>query len=77
MNRVEIARHTRGAIGMIVCCEAYVTDAAILAHCNQFNPSGTKLGWTTVVRNQPDLDRVMRPLPCADHSGRIHLMVLC
>lgn len=73
LKRVEIARGIVGICHMQVCVVPDATDEEIIAVCNQENPAGTTNGWVRVVRNG---DR-QGPMPCANHEGRIHLLVAC
>ena len=85
MNRIEITRSIVGACHMQVCAEADVTDEEILRECNYRNPSGTKNGWSRVIRDDPEPGsfwapaegKTLTPVPCANHPGRMHLLVAC
>lgn len=72
MARVAVSRPFVGIFYMQVCAVADATDAEILAVCNRDNPSGTFRGWCGVVR-----DGDHAPVPCADDSARVHLLVEC
>ncbi len=60
---------------MQVCAVKDATDNEILETCNRENVAGTTNGWTTVIRQ--DTERMQGAVPCADDSGRQHLMVGC
>lgn len=75
MNRIVTTKFMHGIAEMQVCCEADCNDEEILDHCNKDNPSGTTLGWCTVVRNDERKDR--NPVVCADDAKRIHVLVGC
>jgi len=63
---------TRGIVGichMQVCIVKDATDEEILKVCNGENPSGTSLGWSTVLRHDA--------VTCDDDKERQHLLVQC
>jgi hypothetical protein len=64
---------------MQVCAEKQASDEEILAVCNRDNPAGTENGWSTVCRStEPDPNWGNRkPVQCADHPERLHLLVVC
>lgn len=64
-----------GICHMQVCAEEAATDEEILAVCNRENPSGTSMGWSSVVRVKDAM--ADGPTPCADDPTRIHLLVRC
>ena len=74
MDRVVTTRRMLGITSMQVCCVKDATDEEILKHCNRNNPSGTINGWGIVVRDEKD---GALPVPCDDHSDRLHIVVLC
>ena len=80
MNRVEITRSIMGILHMQVCAVDDATDEEILKVCNEENPSGVENGWSEVIRESDDsLGREENkvPVPCEDHEGRTHFLVLC
>jgi hypothetical protein len=72
MERVTISRPAIGLLYMQVCVVEDATDEEILEVCNLRNPSGTELGWCSVKREGEH-----GPVQCADHEGRIHILVGC
>ena len=54
MKRVEITNMAVGICYMQVCTVLDATDEEILEICNYQNPSGTKQGWTKVIRKEED-----------------------
>ncbi len=66
---------------MQICVVEDATDEEILQHCNAENPSGTTGGWGRVIREKTELTSIesenMRPVPCSQEQGRIHLLVSC
>ena len=81
MKRVEITNPFCFLFGMQVCAIDDATDEEILARCNTDNPSGTTMGWTTVLRETDDEiighEHNKAPVACQDHNGRTHYIVLC
>jgi hypothetical protein len=71
-ERVTISRMMVGICHMQVCCVKDATDAEILHVCNSQNPSGTRGGWSEVIR-----EGIGAPVPCMDDSTRIHVMIAC
>ena len=81
MERVMVTRAMMGIAGMQCCAVADATDTEILAVCNRENPSGTRNGWSSVVRSVI-VDNMFRgeqaqPVTCGDYPDRQHLIVLC
>lgn len=74
MARVEVSAMMVGICHMQVCAERDVSDEEILAVCNRENPSGTSLGWTTVIREG---EAKQEPIQCADDASRLHFLVAC
>ena len=72
---VVITRSFLGICHMQVCATWHVTDEEILRVCNSKNPSGTSLGWCRVIRSQDE--GKLAPVPCADDSSRLHILVAC
>ena len=68
-----------GICHMQVCAARDATDEEILSVCNAENPSGTRNGWSRVIReagkdgfwNEPG------PVACAEDSSRLHMLVSC
>lgn len=80
MNRVVVSRPIVGFAHMQVCAVADATDEEILLVCNSENPSGTSMGWSSVLRG-PATEfwegESKAPVACADDAGRLHLIVGC
>ena len=74
MDRIIITKPFHGICHMQVCCEKDATDEEILSICNSENPSGTTLGWCSVLR---DGNGGQSPLVCADNPDRLHILVGC
>ena len=55
---------------------AECTDEEILRVCNKENPSGTTLGWCSVVRSDAKEPK-RNPVACAQEPGRTHFLVAC
>ena len=72
MERVVVTRQFVGICHMQVCAASDASDEEILSVANTENPSGTDLGWTRVVRSGDG-----GQVPCADDSGRVHLLLVC
>ena len=72
MERVVVTRPVMGLLYMQVCAVEGATDEEILGVANSKNPAGTTNGWARVVR-----DGEMKPVPCEDHPGRQHLILVC
>ena len=80
LARVVITRAFVGICHMQVCVQADATDEEILAVCNRKNPSGTRNGWTEVIRKNGErgsLNEKMAPVKCGDYPSRLHIMVSC
>ena len=75
MDRVEVTRPFMGLLYMQVCAVADATDEEILEVCNRKNLCGTTNGWCSVLR-MPENEK-QRPVPCADHAGRQHILIAC
>ena len=67
--RVIITRGMVGICHMQVCIVKDATDEEILRVCNGENPSGTSLGWATVLRSDM--------VTCDNDKDRQHLLVQC
>lgn len=81
-DRVVVNKLWTGLTSMEVCAVNDATDKEILQVCNRDNPAGTTNGWTVVVRGDNELKEhrlaeTAKPVPCADHEGRTHFIVLC
>jgi len=76
MNKVIITKPMQGICHMQVCAEKDTSDEEILDVCNRENPSGTKAGWSEVIRNDKE-HPVNNPVTCDDHSSRTHFLVVC
>jgi len=76
MNKIETVKPVHGICHMIVCSTKEATDKEILDFCNKDNPSGTTLGWATVIRNDKKHPQC-NPLVCNDNKDRLHFMVGC
>lgn len=76
MGKVEINRFFLDLCHMQVCAEAGATDEEILDACNALNPSGTTLGWTRVIRDDPEYPN-RNPVTCATNPKRVHFLVTC
>lgn len=72
MDNITIERPWMGLYHMQVCCKKESTNEEILECCNKENPSGTSLGWTTVVRSGDN-----KPGQCKNYPGRLHIIVSC
>lgn len=79
--KVQVARTFVGICHMQVCCERDATDEEILSVCNALNPAGTSNGWGSVIRENFESTfwpaEKMRPVPCDDYPGRVHVLVGC
>ena len=71
MDRVIITRGMVGIAHMQVCAVEDATDEEILKVCNRENPSGTTLGWSSVLRQNP------KPVVCESYPERRHFLVEC
>ncbi len=80
MERVVVSRPVVFIGMMQVCAVDDAWDDEILEVCNQENPSGTTDGWSLVIR-RPDgslgQEGNKAPVPCEDHPGRTHFLILC
>lgn len=87
MERVEVTipictqAGVFGLVLMQVCAVKDATDEEILEVCNRENPSGTILGWATVIRKEQAGNmwhtKNKLPVPCEQHADRLHFLVLC
>lgn len=81
MNKVIVTAPVLGVCMMQVCAEKDATDEEILGVCNGENPSGTRHGWTSVIREVEEgcMFRTEKALPvkCSDYPDRRHFLVLC
>lgn len=68
--RVEVAQSMVGICHMLVCAVATATDREILQVCNTQNPSGTRMGWSEVIRG-------LKPIVCEKDAARWHFLVSC
>ena len=81
MNQVVVTKCTMAVPGifgiatMQICAQKDATDEEILNVCNAENPSGTKDGWSSVVRK--DVEHYPGPVRCADNKDRLHFIVTC
>lgn len=81
-ERVIITRSMIGICGMQVCAVSDATDEEILNVANTRNPSGTKNGWSVVLRTKEqieefNLEENCLPVECDDNSSRTHFLILC
>lgn len=80
LPRVQVTAPVMNIFTMQVCAVDDATDEEILAVCNRENPAGTSHGWAKVIR-EPDesfgQESNKAPVACAEHSGRMHFLVLC
>lgn len=80
-RRVEVSRGMVGLCGMQVCACKDATDDEILLVCNTRNPSGTRNGWSSVVRQAEEGSSFKAaknlPVVCDDDPERLHFLVLC
>jgi len=79
-KRVILTKSFVNIFTMQVCAVSDATDKEILDECNLGNPSGTSGGWSSVIRESDErLGREKNnvPMPCDDHAGRIHFLVVC
>ena len=80
MNRVEITRAMIGLTAMQVCAEQDATDKEILETCNAQNPSGTRGGWSQVIRRtnkKTGMKKRHLPIQCKEYKDRKHFLVIC
>ncbi|MDD5649009.1 MAG: hypothetical protein PHF86_01085 [Candidatus Nanoarchaeia archaeon] len=81
MDRVIVTREMIGICMMQVCAITDATDEEILEVCNRENPSGTRVGWNSVIREikENDLFRIKENLPvdCESFGNRKHFLILC
>ena len=80
MKRIIVSNPFVNIFTMQVCTEKNITDAEILTECNLINPTGTRAGWTTVVRalgQSIAISNEQLPTQCEKYSGRIHFLVRC
>jgi len=77
MDRIIITKPMHGICMMQVCAIKNIKDKELLDYVNIHNPSGTKNGWTKVIRDDkehPDCN----PIKCADHPNkRVHFLIAC
>ncbi len=64
-----------GIASMQVCAQKDATDEEILNVCNAENPSGTRGGWSGVVRE--DEENYPGSVQCDDNEDRLHLIITC
>ena len=76
MDRVIVTKAFLGICHMQVCAVEDSTDEEILRVCNKENPSGTTLGWCSVVRSDAKEPK-RNPVACAQEPGRTHFLVAC
>lgn len=72
MKRVIVTQPVVGICHMQVCAVADAADDEVLEVANRESPSGTSLGWASVVRSGPNA-----PVRCKDHPERLHLLLEC
>jgi len=80
MKRIIVYNQFVNVFTMQVCAKKNATDAEILTECNLINPSGTRAGWTTVIRalgQSISISNEQLPTQCEKYSGRIHFLVRC
>jgi len=75
MNRVQVTIPFLGIFYMQVCAESDATDEEILKVANRDNPSGTRNGWSTVVRENHENEK-LRPVVCEDYPNRKHFILI-
>lgn len=76
-TRVIVTRPVMGICWMGVCAVADATDDEILAVANRENPSGTRNGWTVVIREASQGHADQQPIVCGDDPGRVHYVLVC
>lgn len=81
-ERVMVTRSMVGIFAMQVCAVDDATDEEILAVANRDNPSGTRGGWSKVIRKPGDVSPDAEgntgiPVPCAEVKGRTHFLCVC
>ena len=84
MKRVEVTRRLLdpnecgiyALAYMQVCTVEDAADDEILEVCNQENASGTRNGWTRVVRDGDEIPG-MNPIQCDEYEDRKHFLVEC
>jgi hypothetical protein len=72
MDGIMVTRQFVGICHMQLCGPADATDEQLLAVANRDNPSGTSLGWASVVRDGPSA-----PVLCSDDPTRRHYLAVC
>ena len=72
MERIVMTSPLVGICHMQLCAKADVPDDELLAFANRANPSGTTLGWSTVVRSEEG-----KPVQCKDDPKRTHFLLRC
>ncbi len=77
MDKVVVTIAFMGFCAMQVCAHEDATDEEILVVCNSENPSGTRGGWSKVVREEKDGPKGSMPIRCDDNPDRFHFIVLC
>ena len=80
MERIIVCNQFVNVFTMQVCTKKNATDAEILTECNLINPSGTRAGWTTVIRalgQSISISREQLPTQCEKYPDRIHFLVIC
>ena len=81
LNKVIVTHPMIGLCYMQVCAEKSATDEEILRVCNAENPSGTRAGWSKVIRKikKGDPSAIKRNLPvqCEEYPDRMHFLVVC
>lgn len=73
MKRVIVSRV--GVFNLQVCCVKDATDEEILEYAERHHPCGTRAGWSKPQRDNEENPN-LNPVPCADDSDRIHLILL-
>lgn len=71
-GHVVVTKCMVGICHMQVCAVKDATDKEILAVCNSENPSGTRNGWTQVIRRGKG-----KPVVCSEDKGRKHFLAVC
>jgi hypothetical protein len=72
MDPIIVTKPVVGIAHMQLCAKKEVPDEELLAYANRVNPSGTELGWCTVLHSNDG-----KPITCSDDPERTHYLLVC
>lgn len=72
LPKVIVTKRMVGLCYMQVCAHKKATTKQILDVCNRENASGTRGGWSEVIRKGDG-----KPVQCEDHADRKHYLIAC